>query len=57
MFYNIFSVSLVVSDIYGKFYIFSTQKCLFQQHLLDKYRENGKKHNFGSLISLIMLAP
>ncbi len=29
--------------MFGNFNIFSTQKCLFQQHVSAKSRENGKK--------------
>ncbi len=47
IFFAIFSISFVVSDIFGKLNIFSTQKCSFQQNLPDKSREDGKKHNFG----------
>ncbi len=55
-FCNIFSIIYVISDIYGNFNIFSTQKCSFQPNLLDKFSVNGTKHKCGPLISLIILA-
>ncbi len=40
---NMFSISFVVSNIFGNVNILSTQKCSFQQNMPDKSREYGKK--------------